>query len=130
LYGWVADRIGRKPAFIGYTLAAAILVPIYAQARSEWSIMLLGILVAYFGTGFFSGSGIIASEIYPTHIRARALGFTYPGARALSSIAPFVIGYVGQRQGLSGAFYICAAGFLLSSIAATQIPETRGKELD
>lgn len=130
LYGWVADRIGRKPAFIGYTLAAAILVPIYAQARSEWAIMLLGILVAYFGTGFFSGSGIIASEIYPTHIRARALGFTYPGARALSSIAPFVIGYVGQRQGLSGAFYICAAGFLLSSIAATQIPETRGKELD
>lgn len=130
LYGWIADRIGRRLSFILYTLAAALLVPFYAQARSEWAIMILGILVAYFGTGFFSGSGIIASEIYPTSIRARALGFTYPGARALSSIAPFIIGYAGQKYGLSAAFYLCAGGFLLSSIVATQIPETKGKELD
>jgi len=130
LYGWVADRIGRRLSFILYTAAAAVLVPIYAQARSEWAIMVLGVLVAYCGTGFFSGSGIIASEIFPTSVRARALGFTYNGARALSSIAPFVIGYVGQKHGLSGAFYLCAAGFALSSLVATQIPETRGKELD
>ncbi|HUR37743.1 MAG TPA: MFS transporter [Terriglobales bacterium] len=130
LFGWVADRIGRRLSFILYTLGAAILVPFYAQARSEWAIMLLGILVAFFGTGFFSGSGIIASEIYPTHVRARALGFTYPGARALSSIAPFIIGYAGQKYGLSGAFYLCAGGFLMSSLVATQIPETKGKELD
>ncbi|MEO6119418.1 MAG: MFS transporter [Terriglobales bacterium] len=129
-FGWVADRIGRKPSFILYTFTAAILVPFYAQARSEWAIMVLGILVAFFGTGFFSGSGIIASEIFPTSVRARALGFTYNGARALSSIAPFVIGYFGQKHGLSAAFYLCAGGFLLSSLAATQIRETRGKELD
>ncbi len=130
LYGWVADRIGRRPSFILYTFTAAVLVPFYAQARSEWAIMVLGILVAFFGTGFFSGSGIIASEIFPTSVRARALGFTYNGARALSSIAPFVIGYVGQKHGLSGAFWLCAGGFLLSSLVATQIPETRGKELE
>jgi MFS family permease len=130
LFGWVADHIGRRLSFILYTLGAAILVPFYAQARSEWAIMLLGILVAFFGTGFFSGSGIIASEIYPTNVRARALGFTYPGARALSSIAPFIIGYAGQKYGLSGAFYLCAAGFLMSSLVATQIPETKGKELE
>ncbi|HUS18987.1 MAG TPA: MFS transporter [Terriglobales bacterium] len=130
LYGWVADRIGRRMSFILYTLGAAILVPFYAQARSDWAIMILGILVAYFGTGFFSGSGIIASEIFPTSVRARALGFTYNGARALSSIAPFIIGYAGQKYGLSAAFYLCAGGFLLSSLVATQIPETLGKELD
>ena len=130
LYGWVADRIGRRLSFILYTLGAAILVPFYAQARSDTAIMVLGILVAYFGTGFFSGSGIIASEIFPTSVRARALGFTYNGARALSSIAPFIIGYAGQKYGLSAAFYLCAGGFLLSSLVATQIPETRGKELD
>lgn len=130
LYGWVADKIGRRPSFILYTFTAAMLVPFYAQARSEWAIMVLGVLVAFFGTGFFSGSGIIASEIFPTAVRARALGFTYNGARALSSIAPFVIGYVGQKHGLSGAFWLCAGGFLLSSLVATQIPETRGKELE
>ncbi len=71
--------------------------------------MVLGTLLAFFGTGFFSGSGIIGSEIFPTAVRARALGFTYNGARTMSSIAPFVIGRVGQTKGLSWAFYLCGA---------------------
>jgi MFS family permease len=90
----------------------------------------LGAAVAFFGTGFFSGSGTIGSEIFPTHVRARALGFTYNGARAMSSIAPYVIGRVGQTKGLSWAFYLCGAAFLLASVMATQLPETKGKRLE
>lgn len=129
-FGWVADKLGRKTSFILYTGCAALLVPLYAHARSQWSIMLLGALVAFFGTGFFSGSGIMGSEVFPTAVRARALGFTYNGARALSSVAPLVIGYFAQTHGLSGAFYLCAAGFLLAAIMATQLPETLGKQLE
>jgi MFS family permease len=129
-FGWVADKLGRRKSFILYTGCAAVLVPFYANARAPWAIMLLGILVAFFGTGFFSGSGIIGSEIFPTSVRARALGFTYSGARTLSSVAPFVIGSVAQTKGLSGAFYLCAAGFILASIVATQLPETLGKNLE
>jgi MFS family permease len=130
LFGWVADHLGRKRSFILYTLSAAILVPLYAAARQPWLIMILGALTAFFGTGFFSGSGIIGSEIFPTRVRARALGFTYNGARTMSSIAPYIIGRVGQAKGLSWAFYLCAAGFLLSMLTATQLPETRGKALE
>ena len=53
--------------------------------------------------GFLSGSGIVASEIFPTQVRARALGLTYNGVRTTKSIAPTVIGYVGQTKGLSWA---------------------------
>ena len=130
LFGWVADHLGRKRSFILYTLSAAILVPLYAAARQPWLIMILGALTAFFGTGFFSGSGIIGSEIFPTRVRARALGFTYNGARTMSSIAPYIIGRVGQAKGLSWAFYLCAAGFFLSMLTATQLPETRGKTLE
>lgn len=128
-FGWVADRLGRRPSFILYTFAAALLVPLYALARSPGALLVLGTLVAFFGTGFFSGSGIIGSEIFPTRVRARALGFTYNGARTMSSVAPFVIGRIGQSKGLSWAFYLCAASFLLASLMATQLPETKGKEL-
>jgi len=129
-FGWVADHLGRRRSSMLYTFAAALLVPLYAMARSPATLLVLGTVVAFFGTGFFSGSGIIGSEIFPTSVRARALGFTYNGARTLSSLAPYVIGRVGQVKGLSWAFYLCAAAFFLASVMATQLPETKGKGLE
>jgi MFS family permease len=128
-YGWVADRLGRRPAFMLYTICAALLVPAYAAARQPAVLLVLGAVVAFFGTGFFSGSGIIGSELFPTSVRARALGLTYNGARALSSIAPFTIGRIGQQHGLDSAFYVCALAFFISGVIAILIPETRGLEL-
>lgn len=129
-FGWVADHLGRRRSFLLYTFAAAVLVPLYALTRSPASLLVVGTVVAFFGTGFFSGSGIIGSEIFPTRVRARALGFTYNGARTMSSIAPFVIGRVGQARGLSWAFYLCGISFFLATLVATQLPETKGKHLE
>jgi MFS family permease len=129
-FGWVADWLGRRKSFLLYTFMAAVIVPIYALARAPWAVMVLGTVLAFFGTGFFSGSGIIGSEIFPTEVRARALGFTYNGARTMSSIAPFVIGRVGETKGLSWAFYLCGASFLMACLVATQLPETKGKHLE
>ncbi|MFZ0480030.1 MAG: MFS transporter [Terriglobales bacterium] len=129
-FGWVADRLGRRRSFILYLLAAAFLIPLYAVARSPAAMLVLGAIVAFFATGWFSGCSVIASEIYPTSLRARALGFTYTGARAMSSVAPFVIGRVGDLKGLTWAFYLCAAAFLLASAMATQLPETKGRSLE
>ncbi|MBV9087916.1 MAG: MFS transporter [Acidobacteria bacterium] len=129
-FGFVADRLGRRRAFALYLAMAALLVPLYGVASSPWKLVLLGTPVAFFGTGFFSGSGLAGSEIFPTRVRARALGFTYNGARMVSSLAPFVIGYVGQRRGLGPAFFLCSVAFLLAAVMALQLPETKGKQLE
>ncbi len=129
-FGWVADYFGRRKAFVLYLFSAALVVPFYAAARSQIALLVLGTIVAFFGTGFFSGSGLIGSEIFPTSLRARALGFTYNGARTLSCVAPWIIGWVGQTKGLAWAFYLCAGAFLLASVMATQLPETKGKRLE
>jgi MFS family permease len=129
-YGWVADKLGRKRSLILYTLCAAGLIPLYAAARTPWIILVLGAFVGFFGTGFFAGSGIIGSELFPTRVRARALGFTYNGARALSCVAPYTIGWVGDKKGLSAAFLLCAIAFVLTALMATQLPETKGKNLE
>jgi MFS family permease len=129
-FGWVADHIGRRKTFLVYSLMAALLIPLYAVSRSQGVLLVLGTLVAFFGTGIFSGSGIMGSEIFPTAVRARALGFTYNGARTMSSLAPFVIGRIGQSRGLSWAFYLCAGSYLLAALMTTQLPETKGKGLE
>ncbi len=129
-FGWIADRLGRRRSLILFTLCAALLIPLYAAARTQWLILVLGAAAGFFGTGFFSGSGLVGSEIFPTRVRARALGFTYNGARALSCVAPYTIGRVADKHGLSWAFSICAVAFLLASLMATQLAETKGKQLE
>lgn len=129
-YGWIADRLGRRRSLMLFTLCAALLIPLYAAARMQWLILILGAAVGFFGTGFFSGSGLVGSEIFPTRVRARALGFTYNGARALSAAAPYTVGKVADAHGLSWAFTICAVAFLLASLMASQLPETTGKQLE
>ncbi len=85
--GYASFRMGRRSHRHGGMLFSSILwsrlclIPLYAAARSQGVLLVLGTLVAFFGTGIFSGSGIMGSEIFPTAVRARALGFTYNGAR-------------------------------------------------
>jgi MFS family permease len=129
-FGWIADRLGRRRSLMLFTVCAALLIPLYAAARAPWLILILGAMVGFFGTGFFSGSALVGSEIFPTRVRARALGFTYNGARALSCVAPYSIGKVADAHGLSWAFSICAVAFLLTAAMASQLPETRGKQLE
>jgi MFS family permease len=129
-FGFAADKLGRKKAFALYLLTAALLVPVYAHVKSAVGLLLIGAVVAFFGTGFFSGSGLIGSEIFPTALRARALGFTYNGARTLSSLSPYIIGHVSQTRGLGGAFLLCSVGFFVSGILSMLLPETRGKVLE
>lgn len=129
LFGVFADRYGRKRSIIIYLILAAICVPIFAAARTPTAILIAASFTAFFGTGFFTGSGILGSEVFPTAIRATALGISYNVARGLSALAPLIIGSVGQTHGLSYAFALCAISFALAAASAFFVPETRGLDL-
>ncbi len=129
LFGILADRYGRRPMLVSYLALAAVLVPWFAAARRPANIFVAASLVAFFGTGFFTGSGIVGSELFPTAIRATALGATYNVARGLSALAPLAIGSIGQTRGLAWAFALCGVAFALASASALALPETRGVEI-
>jgi len=128
-FGFASDRLGRKKTYIGYLLLATAMVPLYAHAHDAWMLLVLGPLLAFFGTGHFTGFGIITAEIFPTSIRASAMGLTYNFGRALSAAAPWAIGAVALRSGLGPAFWISGLAFLLAAALALALPETRGREL-
>lgn len=130
LFGVFADRFGRKRTFAVYLAAAAASVPLMAAAREPGWILAFACVAAFFGTGFFTGSGIIGSEIFPTESRATALGISYNVARGLSALAPITIGALSEHYGLSWAFGASAIAFALATITALLLPETRGVELE
>jgi MFS family permease len=129
-FGFVADAIGRRRTYVGYLVAAAALILAYASTRRAGILLLLGPLVAFFGTGYFSGFGAVTAEMYPTAIRATAQGFTYNIGRIASAAAPFAVGSLAETHGFQTALATTSAAFLLAALAWIWIPETRGRALD
>jgi MFS family permease len=130
LFGFSADAFGRRRSYVVYLLAAAALVPLFGTVQSATALLLLGPFVAFFGTGFFSGFSALASELFPTAIRATAMGLTYNIGRGLSAAAPFVVGALANAYGLGSAFFLQAAAFFVAALLALLLPETKGKALE
>lgn len=130
LFGLWADRFGRKITMIGYLAAAAIATLLFASAQNNTFIFLTALFTAFFGTGFFTGSAIFGNELFPTRMRATALGASYNAARGFSAFGPMIIGGLAERAGLASSFYACAAAFGFAAIAAAFLPETRGAALE
>jgi MFS family permease len=128
-FGFVSDHVGRKRTYVTYTCTAAILILVYISIRSPVILLLLGPLVAFFATGYFSGFGAVTAEVYPTEIRASAQGFTYNMGRVTSALAPFVVGSLAQNNGFQAALSLTSVAFLLAAITWIWIPETRGRAL-
>src|SRR5467141_3348978 len=128
-FGFFADAFGRRKPYFTYLLIAALLVPIYGMTRNPTLLLLLGPLVAFFGTGFFSGYAAIASEIFPGEIRAAAMGFSYNVGRGISAVAPFVVGALAVRHGIGPAFLVQASAFFVAAVLSLLLPETRGQRL-
>jgi MFS family permease len=127
-FGFISDAVGRKRTYIAYLFIAAALVPLYARAEPA-ALLIAGPLLAFFGTGHFTGFGIITAELFPTSFRASAMGLTYNFGRALSAAAPWAIGAIAGHGGLASAFGISSLAFLLAGVLALALPETRGRSL-
>jgi MFS family permease len=128
-FGFVSDRFGRKSSYVSYLVGAAFLLGIYVTVRVPSVLFLLGPLVAFTATGYFSGFGAVTAEIYPTVVRATAQGFTYNIGRLASAAAPLLVGSLAERQGFGTALLVCSAAFGLAAVAWIWIPETKGREL-
>jgi MFS family permease len=129
-FGYISDAIGRKRAYIAYTLIAAVLLLAFASTREPRVLLVLGPFLAFFGTGYFSGFGAVTAEMYRTSIRATAQGLTYNIGRVASAMAPFAVGSLAQTRGFGVAFTSASIAFVLAAAAWTFIPETKGRVLE
>jgi MFS family permease len=132
-FGFIADRIGRRQAFVVYMVSAAVLVPLYGQmARSPFVLLALGPLIGYFGYGYFSMFGSFVAELFPTAVRATGQGTSYNLGRMAGAIAPYTIGVIATLPdiGIGLALSVTSAFFLLAAALVFTLPDRSGQALD
>ncbi|MFA6956775.1 MAG: MFS transporter [Thermoanaerobaculia bacterium] len=130
-FGWIADRIGRRPAFTLFMAGALVTIPVYAMAASNVTVLLfVGPLVGYFAHGYFAVFGALLAELYPTSIRATGQGFCYNIGRLASALSPYFIGKAAETGGLGVALGVDAIFFGLAAWLVWLLPETRMLDLD
>jgi len=132
-FGFIADRIGRRTAFVLYMVGAAILVPIYGQmARSPVLLLVLGPLIGYFGYGYFSMFGSFVAELFPTAVRATGQGTSYNIGRMAGAVAPYTIGAILTLPGvgIGTALSVTSAFFLLAAMLIFTLPDRSGQPLE
>jgi benzoate transport len=72
LFGHIADRVGRRPAFLSYMLGAAIMVVVYSRLVDPTALLIGGAVMGFFVNGMLGGYGALISELPPTSARATA----------------------------------------------------------
>ena len=130
VFGYIADKIGRRPSYIIFLFASAIIVWIYFQQSSMAMLLILGGILGFFVNGMMGGYGALLAENYPTEARSTAENVIFNIGRAIAGFAPFIIGYISLNHSLSYALSLISGIYILSALAFIfLIPETKGKEL-
>ena len=130
VFGQIADRIGRKPAFLLFQVGAVATVIIYSQLSGPAAMLWVGALMGMFVNGMVGGYGALMSEAYPTEVRATAQNVLWNIGRAVGGLGPIAVGFVASTYTFQIAVAMLAGIYLIDIIATVfLIPELKGSEL-
>ena len=131
LFGQLADRVGRRPVFLGYQAGAAVMVLVYSQLTDPTALLIGGAVMGLFVNGMLGGYGALMSELYPTAARATAQNVLFNLGRAVGGFGPLAIGSLAAAYSFSAAIALLATIYGLDMIVTCWlIPERRGAALD
>jgi MHS family alpha-ketoglutarate permease-like MFS transporter len=134
VFGWISDRVGRKPMLIfGFGGGALIAYPAFtAIAASQdagqafWLVLApLMVLSAY-----TSISAVIKAELFPAHIRALGVALPYAlGNAAFGGTAEYAALWFKQSGAESGFYIYLAAMAAIACLIAVLLRDTQKASL-
>ena len=133
MFGRIADRFGRRPAFCAYGLlmAAGTIPPtiLWASALTVPGLISAAMFTAGFGTGIWAGVAPMIAEMLPTRIRNTSLGLILNVTRGFQFFTPILIASLGARMGFGATLSLGAIFSTLGALLVWTLPETRGRSI-
>jgi MFS family permease len=129
--GAVADRVGRRAAFLVFFVGAALAAPlIFLGPWTVGQMLALLPLLGFFTLGIYAGFPIYLPELFPTRLRTTGAGFCFNIGRIVSAAGPFLTGvmvlYTGSFEYAISALSLV---YLLGPVTLLFARETRGQLL-
>jgi MFS transporter, putative metabolite:H+ symporter len=127
----IADRMERKWQLVCAGLSVAVFMPLFAVQDRSVLVILFGVLVTLANNWISFATHNYQSELYPTRVRARAIGFVYSWSRVSAALAGLLIGFFLHAGGTLGvALFIGGAMAVMVVTIAGFGPLTRGRSLE
>ncbi len=131
------DSWGRRPLLIGGMIAVFVslcgigLLFVTNVMSGIWTVVLLCIYIGSLALSINAVIWVIIGEIYPTHIRGRAMSIATFANWATNFAAAFLFPWYVSQTGMGIGFFTFAAFCLFGIIFFYKfIPETKGKSLE
>ena len=130
VFGYFADLVGRRPAFLTFQAGAAIMVVVFSQLTDPMALLIGGAVMGIFVNGMLGGYGALLSELYPTEARATAENVLFNLGRGVGGFGPFVVGALVANYSFAIAIAALSIIYLIDIVATLLlIPERKGAPL-
>jgi putative MFS transporter len=128
---YIADRFERKHVIVFMAAVNIIAGLIFSQVRTAGAIVTLGVVLTLAGNIISFTYHTYQQELYPTAIRARAVGFVYSWSRLSAAFSSFVIASTLREFGVTGVFVFIAGAMSLVMLSIGLMgPRTLGRSLE
>jgi MFS transporter, putative metabolite:H+ symporter len=127
----IADRFERKWQIVSAAIGTALFGLLFAQLTSSAWLIFLGMLITLSNNLLSYSFHAYQAELFPTRIRARAVGFVYSWSRLSTIFTSFMIAFFLENFGPKGVFAFIAASMLIVVLSIGIFgPRTRGLALE
>lgn len=127
----IADRFERKSVIVAMAGAAVVCGLLFSQTTAAALLIVLGIGLTLANNIMSYSFHAYQAELFPTAIRARAVGFVYSWSRFSAIFTSFAIAAVLKGFGTAGVFvFIAGAMAVVMAVIGLMGPRTKGIALE
>jgi MFS family permease len=129
--GFLADAFGRKPVTLAYFAFSLLFTPVlFLWTHALHALLVVAGIVGFFGSGQLTWLAAWLPELYPTRMRATAVGFIFNAPRLIAAGGTLMAGaLIVKFGGYGNAAMIVSTIYILGLAVGPFLPETRGKPL-
>jgi putative MFS transporter len=126
-----ADRFERKWQIAWAAVGIAVFGLLFAQQKSAAGVIVFGLLITLCNNWMSFSFHAYQAELYPTRIRAQAVGFVYSWSRFSAIFSGFIIAFLLGNYGTVGVFTFIAGAMVVVFIVIGGFgPPVTGRRLE